>query len=112
IKFVYDSRGNVIKEEYYNGKNPNSLSRSTAYEDFDDKTNWVHGVKGFTQLEAFSINKNNPGKEIERQYGNNSSSYTVNYTYQYNEYGYPTKITETRDDGTLETTTFEYEGCK
>jgi len=115
--FTYDSRGNVIKEDDYGADNGNTLSRSTTYENFDDKINLWRAVKGFPatavdNLSTLYNNENNYGKATLTDYSNGGAKVITTVTYKYNANGYPTEVTGPNEDGSTETLTSTYQGCK
>lgn len=90
--YVYDSPGNVSKEEYYyiqDGADA-KLQTRILYE-YDDKNNpfKVFAVEG---TPGSNTNKNNITKQTTiNYYAEEEQSYTVEYSYEYNDLGYPVK---------------------
>lgn len=70
-----------------------SKSSNTTYE-YDDKNN-AYASLGFLR-DIAGLNKNNVTKEVYTRLGDNQYSRTTNYSYEYNDKGFPTKITETQ----------------
>lgn len=110
FKYTYDSRGNVVKEEY---SSPSDVSSVTTYENYDDKLPLYLSTKGVPAVYLGLPSKNNPGKKTNSYDFNNdgiiqpSESDVTMYTYKYNEQGYPTEIMETEKSGT-EVSVYEY----
>lgn len=91
--YTYDDNGNLINEDYYlidNGIDF-KLLRTKTYE-YDNKYNpfFVFAVEG---IPGIYTNKNNILKETSTYfYEGGADEMTIQYTMEYNELGYPSKI--------------------
>ncbi|MEN8123043.1 MAG: hypothetical protein ABFS35_22080, partial [Bacteroidota bacterium] len=84
-----------------------AISSTTIYE-YDDKNNAFASL-GLV-VNYHGLNKNNMTKEIYTYEGGEPE--TFNYSYEYNDKGFPTKMTETYTSGEItdtEVTLFEYD---
>lgn len=101
---VYEiANGNTTSYAVYTGVSANTpngqLSFTNVYANYDDKKLPYSGLPLLFREPYF--NTNNPGQS-------QSSSSTVNYTYEYNSDGYPTKITRSFNN-TTDVVNYEYE---
>jgi len=96
--YEYDSNNNVVAISYY--QNSKLLSVS-AYENYDNKKSQYIALKGIVNV-LHGLSKNNPGKITTTLFwdGKEEIGGTINYAYEYNTNGYPTKITTTDRNGT------------
>ena len=101
---IYDiTNGNPSSYSVYKNITPNTpngqLSYTSLYSDYDTKkTPYTALPLVYREPSLFT---NNPGKT-------QSSGSTTNYTYEYNDDGYPTKITMSYNN-TTSSTTYQYE---
>tara|TARA_R110002012_G_scaffold321984_1_gene553061 strand:- start:2312 stop:3325 length:1014 start_codon:yes stop_codon:yes gene_type:complete len=110
ITYAYDNRGNVIKEDYFNN---NTLIRSITSENYDDKKNFYLASKGLPVTESSYINLNNYTKQTFTEYNGSSANVSIiNYTYVYNESGYPIEARAESDNGDIQNVIMEYDGCE
>ncbi len=91
--YLYNNNGNVSEEKFYYMEDGGtaSLQSKTLYL-YDDKNNpfKVFAVEG---TPGRNTNENNITRQITiSYYSGEESSYTVDYTYEYNELGYPVKV--------------------
>ncbi len=91
--YLYDDTGNILKEEYYfiqDGADA-KLQRRILYE-YDNKHNpfIVFAVEG---TPGINTNKNNITRQTTiNYYGEEEESYTDEYSYEYNDLGYPVMV--------------------
>ena len=91
--YLYDEKGNVSQEEYYyfNQDGTEAILQSKTINEYDDMNNpfIVFAVEG---TPGINTNMNNITRQIiTNYYPGEESSYTVEYTYEYNDLGYPVK---------------------
>lgn len=94
--FVYNGQGNVEKRERFN--QDGDLTSRLAYSNYDDKQRPMSAMKGYVDFYQGS-SKNNPGSETHTFFYNGEKhwEYTSDYTYTYNDKGFPTRAVETYD---------------
>ena len=81
--YIYDENGNIIETNFYqNG----SLSFNDKYE-YDNMNNPLKQKTTFNSI--FNISPNNVVKHSQINYMMGNDQSIVNYSYQYNNYGYP-----------------------
>ena len=98
--YIYDSMGNVIQQNDINYTGKDYEYQYT----YDDKSNPFQYINPFFILwEDFPSRINNPIKVVRINTSDNVQEKTTNYTYLYNEEGYPTM----QSDGT-DTVIFTY----
>lgn len=98
--FTYNSQGNISKSEgFYEGE----LEYTDIYSGYDNKNTPFSAVKGFIEPWMGS-SKNNPGKITTTfEMDGEEYSYEVDYSYTYNDKGFPTRVIETFNGEEYET---------
>jgi len=89
--YSYDSNGNVSEVEFHYMQDGDAKLQTRVLYEYDDKNNpfKVFAVEG---TPGVNTNKNNITKQTTMYYyGEEEQSDTVEYTYEYNDLGYPVK---------------------
>ncbi|MCB0534238.1 MAG: hypothetical protein KDD14_18695 [Saprospiraceae bacterium] len=106
--FGYDNRGNLNKVEVFEqtGVDQFKLLETTTYSDFDDKINPLSWQLRYPYIPQLRLQFNNPRKvSVQAEDGTVS---TTTYAYEYNAQGLPVSNQETRPNGGVLNSTYQY----
>lgn len=104
------ANGNVMKETRTSTVGGTPYTSTTAYEYYMDKEDKLKPLKELLSMGYTGTASKNMVKKATYTYSFGGSTSIDNYTYEYNDKGFPTKVT-TIDNNSSDITSFEYQ-CK